>query len=101
MGIECGIVLVECIKPYEIVSDFLSKLNLNDTHIVYVEEGIKNGGAAMITGSMLAERDMLKNNRFEIAAIEDFANPDTACDLYDSVGLSVAKLSAYFKQQRS
>ena len=96
-GIEVGIVLVERIKPYAPAVDFLKTVIFDGTHAVYVEEGIKNGGAAMITRDSLLEDGALGGVKFEIAAIDDsFANPTKPCDLYDYVGLSKEKLAAYF-----
>ena len=94
-GVNCGIVLVERIRPYEPLCEFLRDILSEHTHIVYVEEGIKNGGAGMITRDMLT--NVAGSIRFDIAAIEDFANPREKCDLYDNCGLSPDKLSSYFK----
>ena len=98
-GIDAGIVLLEKIKPYDQTVYYIKNMVVNGSHIVYVEEGIKNGGAAMITRDMLCEAGALRNAKFDIAAIEDnFANPEESCDLYDYVGLSAKKLAAYFEQ---
>ncbi len=98
-GIECGIILIERLKPYDAVSRFIADAVSDNTHIVFAEEGIKNGGAGMIIKSALA--DKLGNSssvRFDIAAIDDdFASPLAKCELYDYVGLSPLKLAEYFK----
>lgn len=96
-GISVGIILIEKIKPYDKAVAFIRRVISHNTHLVYVEEGIKNGGAAMITRSLLFEAGALNGVRFDIAAIDDeFANPSAPCDLYDYVGLSAEKLAAYF-----
>jgi len=97
-GKKCGIVIIEKIKPYTDAVDFLASIIRPNTHIVYAEEGIKNGGAAMITLEKLIASGALKSgNKFDICAIDDnFAVPDYATDLYDYVGLSPEKLSNYF-----
>ena len=96
-GIDVGIILIEKIKPYDKSVAFLKHIISRNTHLVYVEEGIKNGGAAMITRSMLFDSGDLDGVRFDIAAIDDeFANPAEPCDLYDFVGLSAEKLAGYF-----
>ena len=96
-GVDVGIILVERIKPYHPTVDFLRKVISSGTHVVYVEEGIKFGGAAMITKDSLFSSGALTDVRFDIAAIEDgFANPAEPCDLYDYVGISPSKLAAYF-----
>ncbi len=96
MNIACGIILLEQLKPYDVSADFVRSLIKDGTHIVYAEEGIKNGGAGMILKEKLSD---IQNMRFDIAAIDDnFAWPEDICDVYDHVGLSSDKLSEYFKQ---
>jgi 1-deoxy-D-xylulose-5-phosphate synthase len=98
-GTGVGIVLLERIKPYQPAVDFLTGIISDSSHIVYVEEGIKCGGAGMITRDMLLEAGALSGAKFEIAAIDDeFANPKEPCDLYDYVGLSPKRLAAYFQK---
>lgn len=95
-GKDVGIILVERIKPYAPAVSFIKSVTREGTHLVYVEEGIKNGGAAMITKDMLTA-DTNVSARIDIAAIDDgFANPTEPCDVYDYVGLSPEKLKAYF-----
>ncbi len=97
-GIRTGIILVEQIKPNIDAVNLISKMLKDDTHIVYVEEAIKNGSAAMLLRESLLDNDLLKNgSKFDIAAIDDnFASPSEVCDLYDYVGLSAEKLAGYF-----
>ncbi len=95
-GIDVGIILVERIKPYKPLVEFLATV-AEDRHLVYVEEGIKNGGAAMITKTMLSEVAEF-NYKFDIAAIDDsFVVPKEPCDIYDYAGLSPNKLAAYYR----
>ncbi len=96
-GTEVGIILLERIKPYLPTVSYIKDFLTDATHVVYVEEGIKTGGAAMITESYLLQTDALSNVKYEIVAIDDnFANPTEPCDLYDYVGLSVDKIMRYF-----
>lgn len=96
-GIDVGIVLVERIKPYKPAAERIASIMSQTSHAVYVEEGIKYGGAAMITRDSLIENGMPTGARIDIAAIDDsFANPKVPCDLYDYVGLSACKLAAHF-----
>ncbi len=93
-GISAGAVLLERLKPYEDAAEFLKPVLMNADRVVFVEEGIKNGGAAMIFGE--AVRDVVKDYR--IAAIDDnFASPAQRCELYDFVGLSAEKIKEKMK----
>ncbi|MBQ8372460.1 MAG: 1-deoxy-D-xylulose-5-phosphate synthase [Clostridia bacterium] len=95
-GIPCGVIITERIKPYAPLVDFIASFDTSDTHILYAEEGIKNGGAAMITRSLLTERGV-PVGRFDIAAIDDdFVSPTERCDIYDYAGLSAEKLASFF-----
>lgn len=95
-AIECGVILAERIKPYEPIVDYLTGI-IHGRHVVYVEEGIKTGGAASTVLAMLAERGALSECIFEIAAIDDnFLIPDEICDIYDYAGLSASRLKKYF-----
>lgn len=96
-GVDAGIILVESIKPYNEAVAFIRSVIGEGSHLLYVEEGVKNGGAAMITRDSLFEAGALSNVRFDIAAIDNgFATPTAPCDLYDFVGLSAEKLASYF-----
>lgn len=95
-GIDVGIVLVERIKPYKTLVDFLATI-AKGRHFVYVEEGIKNGGAGMITKNLLSEV-VMGEYRFDIRAIDDnFVVPCEPCDIYDYCGLSSNSLAEYFR----
>ncbi len=93
-GLSCGVILVETLKPYTPVAEVLSKLICGAKRVLYVEEGIKNGGAAEITLAELASIGFdFGKTEYRIAAIDDnFATPESLCDLYDYVGLSAKKL---------
>ena len=96
-GIDVGIVIVEKIKPYLPTIEFMKGILSSGSHVVYVEEGIKTGGAASITQNLLYEAGALDNVKYEIVAIDDnFVNPRELCDLYDYVGLSTDKIASYF-----
>lgn len=96
-GIECGIVLVEKIKPYDEAVYLLAELLKNGSRILYAEEGIRNGGAAMITRDKLCSLGLTTAQNFKIAAIEDsFLIPEGLCDIYDFAGLSAVSLAEYF-----
>ena len=93
-GMNVGVIIVETIKPYGPVADKLLPIIQKAKRVVYAEEGIKNGGAAILTREELILRGLdLGKTEYMVAAIDDnFASPDTPCDLYDYVGLSKEKL---------
>ncbi len=93
-GITTGIILVETIKPYDRTVSAISGIISRAKRVVYVEEGIKNGGAAEICGEALYSLGALSSTDYRIAAIDDnFASPESICDLYDFVGLSPERIA--------
>lgn len=98
-GISSGIVLVERLKPYnESVFSVYGYIK-NAKRVLFVEEGIKNGGYSMITSSLMREKYPQSGRiSMDIAAIDDnFASPEVMCDIYDYVGLSPRKLAEKMK----
>jgi len=97
-GIDTGIILVEKIKPYDEPVDLIHKFAASAKRVIYVEEGIKNGGAAMITENLLLKRGFdFKKTSYEIMAIDDnFASPEQLCNIYDYAGISAKKILENF-----
>ena len=90
-----GTVLLEVLKPYNIVARSILPYIKGARRIVFCEEGIKSGGAAMLLREELIKLGFdMTGCEYIIAAIDDnFASPDTPCELYDYVGLSPEKLA--------
>ncbi len=89
-GVSAGSLLLERLAPYKETADALRPYLSSAETIVFVEEGIRNGGAGMILSSLLSDEA-----KIAIAAIEDgFAKPSAPCDLYDFLGLSAERLAA-------
>lgn len=98
-GIKTGIILLETIKPYDDTAKIIAGIIANSKRIIYVEEGIKNGGAAEICGEALRSIGALKNTDYRILAIDDdFASPESVCDLYDYVGLSPERIAEQMRK---
>jgi deoxyxylulose-5-phosphate synthase len=70
------------------------KLNNKAKRILYVEEGIENGGAAVLTMNSLRKLGFdFSSTEYRIAAIDDdFLSPTRPADLYDLAGLTPKKL---------
>ncbi len=73
-GIPTGVILLETLKPYDLPADRIaSLLPSGPAAIVFLEEGVKNGGAGMLTLDKLCERHAAKmaNKKTKVLAIED------------------------------
>lgn len=99
-GIESGVILLERIKPIGDIVDELMHVLKKVKRILFVEEGIKNGGIGMIFGDMLREKGLFYQGiEYNVRAIEDsFLIPDCVCNIYDYAGLSAEKLYNFFKK---
>ena len=93
-GLSVGIILAEIIKPYDYITEALMKLSSVSRRILYVEEGIENGGAAVITMNALRKQGFdFSSTEYRIAAIDDdFVSPTHLTDLYAFAGLSSNKI---------
>ena len=94
-GVISGIIILQMLKPYDNVANKILGIVSEAEKIVFVEEGIKSGGASQNLLAELVSRGLdLSRTAVEISAIDDnFASPDKVCDLYDYVGLSPEKLA--------
>lgn len=94
MGIDAGIILLERLKPYDVISKRIIPYLSCAESVLFAEEGIENGGAGMLLAKELSECGFDVVAKYRIAAIHDnFAAPTELCDLYDYLGLSPKALS--------
>jgi len=92
---QVGVILLEMLKPYGKVAEEIMPYLSGAEAVLFAEEGIKYGGAAMLLREELLKIGLdVKKTRYEISAIDDnFASPDEPCELYDALGLSPEKLA--------
>lgn len=92
-GIDVGIILLEKLKPYSETAEKIKDYVLGAEKIVFVEEGIKNGGAGMLLAKELSSLGVKIEGKYEISAIDDSFAPTTeSSDIYEELGLSVEAL---------
>ena len=93
-GLDVGIMLTEIIKPYDYLAESIVPICGKTKKILYVEEGIENGGAAVLTMNSLRKHGFdFSETEYRIAAIDDdFVSPTTPCDIYAYAGLSPEKI---------
>ena len=86
-GMRLGIVLLEVLKPYEYTAEMISKVLGEAKPVIFLEEGIYDGGAAMLLAERLSMMGALGGG-YRILAIRDhFASPETRCDLLAHCGI--------------
>ena len=88
-GISVGTVLLERLKPCGDITERIKEYLSRAKCVLFVEEGIKNGGAGMLIQSKLSELSAENLENYEILAIDDnFAIPDSETELYTYLGMS-------------
>jgi 1-deoxy-D-xylulose-5-phosphate synthase len=89
-GVEVGIILLEYLKPYGKLADDIAALIPDSVEtIVLLEEGIKNGGAAMLIKDRLCDCPRLSDKKIKILAIEDsFVHLEKGDTAYSAAGIS-------------
>ena len=89
-GIEAGIILLEYLKPYDKLAIELDSLIPDCTEVVILlEEGIKNGGAAMLIRDELCRIERLAKMKTSILAIDDsFVHLGKGETAYSAAGIS-------------
>ena len=89
-GIPTQVILLEQLCPYAETAEKIKNLLPESGKIIFLEEGIRNGGAGMIIGEELSRiaSDRYADGEYEILAIDNsFANPSEPCDLYEYCGI--------------
>ncbi len=95
-GISVGVIAIEKLRPYKNVAELILPYIKDAEKLVFVEEGIKNGGAAVTLREELIKLGYNTQN-YEIVAIDDnFASPSLPCELYEYLGMSPEALSKHF-----
>ncbi|MBO4355760.1 MAG: 1-deoxy-D-xylulose-5-phosphate synthase [Clostridia bacterium] len=89
-NINAGIILLEQLIPYAKTKEKLASLMANiNAPVLFVEEGIKNGGAGMIILS-----DTFEGRKKSLLAIEGFGTGEKGKTLYESCGISSGNIKA-------
>ena len=100
-GISAAVILLEVLKPYEETAKQLLPLLSQNGTVLFMEEGIYSGGAAMHLTDLLAKQSPAFAQRCETLAIFDhFANPAAPSDIYTYCGISAADAVQKIKNHR-
>ncbi len=82
---SCGVILIEQLKPAKPVCEAVSKIIGGAKTVIFLEEGIKNGGAGMVFGQKLLLPD---NCRYIHLGIDDvFDTPLATGNIYSDFGI--------------
>ncbi|MBQ7124748.1 MAG: 1-deoxy-D-xylulose-5-phosphate synthase [Clostridia bacterium] len=94
----CGIILLEKLKPYGEIANEISEILPNDIkNIVFLEEGIKNGGAGMILREYL---NLPSTCGYSILAIDDvFDTPANTGSIYSDFNIGKENIISEFENQ--
>ena len=93
-GRNVGIVLLERLKPYDdIYIDISALLPKTVKCVIFLEEGIRIGGAAMVLNDKFSfDRRFEAVNRTIMAIDDDFVIPQSGETVYDAAGISAERI---------
>ena len=95
-GKRVGVILLEMLKPYEKTAELLLPHLAGAGRVLFLEEGIRDGGAGMLLGDRL--RALLPSLDYGILAIDDhFADPDTSGSLREYCKILAQDAMNYFR----
>lgn len=98
-GISVGIVLVEKIMPYSsLVEEITAVLPQKSIKIITLEQEIKAGGFGMMLFEKLRQKDIMKNKKLEIIALEDTFAEKYGDNIYKSFGLDALSIVSKIKK---
>ncbi len=96
----CKVIAIERLMPYgEIANEITAMLPEKKTPIVFLEEGMKNGGAAMNIYELIRESEKMSGRAFRINAIDGFAFSEKGKSLYETCSLDAKSLVYMIKEE--
>ncbi len=100
LGETCGVILLESLMPCEQNARIIAGLlPAGNAELVFVEEGIRNGGAGMILHEELERIGALNGKSYRILALSQPFSPIRPGDsVYEAYGLSKADIIACFRE---
>ncbi|MBR3715683.1 MAG: 1-deoxy-D-xylulose-5-phosphate synthase [Clostridia bacterium] len=100
VGHRCGIILLEKLIPYTEPADAIVELLPDKSApVIFLEEGIKNGGAAMNLYELIRNHPKMSNKSFRIAAINDFAFSRDGMSIYEACSIDAKSLIYILKEE--
>lgn len=96
-GHSVGVVALERLAPYNDLARELAPYLDGVRRILFIEEGVRFGGAGVLLRDALLSIRALDGCRYDVVAIDDpFLTPDTLCDLDEAHGLSAEAIARRF-----
>ena len=92
-GITVSVILMEELKPYDQTALMIASQIPDDVPIVFVEEGIYDGGASMILSERLSDRYGMTQPTRILAIPDHFASPGSPRDLLGWLRLDAAGIA--------
>ena len=97
-GIRVGIILAERIIPYaSLVEDVALRLPKKEIKLIALEEEIKAGGFGMMLLDKLASKEIMKNKKTAILALEDTMADKYSDNIYKSMGIDAESIANTIK----
>ncbi len=101
IGAECGVIVTERLAPYAQTAKAVAELLPSETEVLLIaEEGVKNGGAAMLLRDALSSSDVVCQPEVRILAIESpFASVKQVDSVYAAYGIDAEAMVNRLKEK--
>ena len=100
-GVSCGTVLLERIRPHREIASLVSQKILPETEtLIFLEEGVYNGGCGMCLFDEIRKLNRFNDKRFIIKAVKDgFSAGEQGKSLYRTMEIDAkAVFDSYFEK---
>ena len=99
-GIKCRVIVLEKLIPYrETAVELLAALPDAKVPVLFLEEGIKNGGAGATLYECIRDSEKMSDRPYRIRAIEDFALSKNKKSALESCGLDADSIICNIKEE--
>lgn len=103
IGVKCKLILLEKLKPYsETADDAADHIDRGCKTVIFLEEGIRNGGAALCLWDKLRERVEFAEKEYKIFAIDDdFVLGEKGKTLAESAGICANDIILWYRTKNN
>lgn len=100
-GTSIGIVLLQTLKPLEKqVDEIVTAMSDSEGKIVFLEEGVMQGGVSMLLHEIMCQRGVLDNKKCKILALDgEIPEQAALCHIYQKCGISHENIISYISEE--
>lgn len=100
-GIDVGIVLLQTLKPLETQADIIiSAMSSSEGKVVFLEEGVLQGGVSMLLHCIMCEKGALDNKKCKLLALRgEIPEQAPISHIYEKCGISHKDIVSFIAEE--